>query len=184
MPQQNSQQSCRASSNRNAGAGAQPDAWLPEPQDSAAQHPLSRRRPAAPPALPTARSWPLPPPPKIVAPNDCLLCSACRQSMFALQGNHPQAAVEHAVEAPHLFLGVYGPFYVSCPSSFSTHLLKHTALQQSCFCFLLFVSSCLSSRTQMPMYKYVDNIVFFVFCEGEMEEFTYNTKRGQFVFPP
>lgn len=157
---------------------------LPKTQGSAAQHPLSRHRPAAPPTLPTVQTCPLPTPPKIVAQNDCLLSSACGQSMFALQGNQPQAAAEHTVKAPHLSLGVCGLFYLSCPSSFSTHLLKHPALQESYFCVLLFVSSCLSSKTQMLIYKYMDNVGFFVLCEGELEKFTYNTKRRQFVFPP
>lgn len=126
---QNRQQSCRANSNHSAGADAQPDAQLPKPHGSAVQHPLSRHHPAAPPTLPIVQTWPLPAPSKIIAQSDCSLSSTCRQSLFALQGNHPQAAIEHMVKAPHLFLGVYGLFRLSCPSSFSSHLLKHPALQ-------------------------------------------------------
>lgn len=40
--------------------------------------------------------------------------------MFALQGNHPQAAVEYTVKSPHLFLSVYELFYLFCPSSAET----------------------------------------------------------------
>ena len=72
-------QSCRASGNCNASV--QPDARLPAPRGSAAQHPLRRHLPAVLPTLLAVQTSPLLPRPKIVAPAACLLSSACGQSV-------------------------------------------------------------------------------------------------------
>lgn len=84
--------------------------------------------------------------------------------MFALQGNHPQAAVEYAVKSPHLFLGVYQLFYHFCPSSTETSSTTIKLFLIPALCLLLFDSA----KTQMLMYKYITILYSFFSCEREL----------------
>lgn len=142
---QNIQQSCRTSSKCSARAGARADVQHPEPQGSATQYLCPFHSPHS----PDPASAPLPkiPLPKMV----CLLNSACPlKSMLALQGNHPQVAVDYTVTS-HLFLGVYELFYQFCPSSAETSSATVKLFLIPALCLLLFESS----KTQMLMYKYM-----------------------------
>lgn len=96
--------------------------------------------------------------------------------MFALQGNHPQAAVECTVKSPHLFLGVYELFCLFCPSSAETPSTTIKLFLILALCLLLFGSA----KTQMLMYVTTLYSLFYV-KENWKNHLQY--KEGS-VFPP